>query len=90
MESYRSDHLEMHSSDIARLATITDPQHVKENDLAQVYKTNQYHLRMASVSKQLLNSFLQDNKFMVLLQIVNQHLKIQGKKRYHCIGRVFF
>ncbi|KAF9336107.1 Transcription initiation factor TFIID subunit 5 [Podila minutissima] len=77
IESYRSDHLEMHSSDIARLATITDPQHVKENELAQVYKTNQYHLRMASVSKQLLNSFLQDNKFMVLLQIVNQHLKIQ-------------
>lgn len=71
----------MHSSDIARLATITDPQHVKENELAQVYKTNKYHLRMAPVSYELLISFLQDNKFMILLRIVNQHVTIQGKKK---------
>ncbi|KAF9425867.1 Transcription initiation factor TFIID subunit 5 [Podila epigama] len=79
MESYRSDHLEMHSTDLIRLATITDAQHVKENELAQLYKTNKYYLRMAPVSFELLISFLQDNKFNVLLRVVNQHLKIQGK-----------
>ncbi|KAF9180830.1 Transcription initiation factor TFIID subunit 5 [Haplosporangium sp. Z 767] len=77
MESYRSDHMEMHSQDIARLATITDAQHIKENDLAQIYKTNKYHLRMSPVSFELLIAFLQDNKFIVLLRIVNQHLEIQ-------------
>ncbi|KAF9101390.1 Transcription initiation factor TFIID subunit 5 [Mortierella sp. GBA35] len=77
MESYRSDHLEMHSQDIARLATITDAQHIKENELAQMYKTNKYHLRMAPVSSELLIAFLEDNKFFVLLQIVNQHVTVQ-------------
>ncbi|KAI1316959.1 Transcription initiation factor TFIID subunit 5 [Mortierella claussenii] len=76
MESFQSDHLEMHSQDIARLATITDEQHVKENELAQIYKTNKYHLRMAPVSFELLIAFLEDNKFIVLLRIVNQHLDI--------------
>ncbi|KAG0361195.1 Transcription initiation factor TFIID subunit 5 [Gamsiella multidivaricata] len=77
MEAFRSDHLEMHSQDIARLATITDTQHVQENELAQIYRTNKYHLRMAPVSFGLLIAFLEDNKFIVLLRIVNQHLDIQ-------------
>ncbi|KAK3814303.1 MAG: WD40-repeat-containing domain protein [Benniella sp.] len=77
MENFRSDHLEMHSQDIARLTTITDPQHVAENELAQMYKTNKYHLRLTPVSFELLIAFLEDNKFMVLLRIVNQHLDIQ-------------
>jgi transcription initiation factor TFIID subunit 5 len=79
MENFRSDHLEMHSQDIARLTTITDPQHVAENELAQMYKTNKYHLRLTPVSFELLIAFLEDNKFMVLLRIVNQHLDIQGE-----------
>ncbi|KAF9107522.1 Transcription initiation factor TFIID subunit 5 [Mortierella sp. AM989] len=77
MENFQSDHLEMHSQDIARLTTITDAQHVQENELAQMYRTNKYHLRMSPVSFELLIAFLEDNKFIVLLRIVNQHLDIQ-------------
>ncbi|KAF9286139.1 Transcription initiation factor TFIID subunit 5 [Mortierella alpina] len=77
MDSYKADHLEMHPQDIARLATITDAQHVKENELAQMYRTNKYHLRLSPVSFELLIAFLEDNKFIVLLRIVNQHLEIQ-------------
>ncbi|KAG0306688.1 Transcription initiation factor TFIID subunit 5 [Dissophora globulifera] len=77
MERFQADHQEMHSQDITRLATITDPQHVQENELAQIYKTNKYHLRMAPVAFELLIAFLEDNKFIVLLRIVNQHLDIQ-------------
>ncbi|KAG0203419.1 Transcription initiation factor TFIID subunit 5 [Mortierella sp. GBA30] len=77
MDTYKADHLEMHSHDIARLATITDAQHVKENDLAQMYRSNKYHLRLSPVSFELLIAFLEDNKFVVLLRIVNQHLEIQ-------------
>lgn len=77
MDNFRSDHLEMHSQDIARLTVITDPQHVAENELAQMYKTNKYHLRLSPVSNELLIAFLEDNKFIVLLRIVNQHLEIK-------------
>lgn len=80
MDSYKADHLEMHPQDIARLAMITDAQHVKENELAQMYRTNKYHLRLSPVSFELLIAFLEDNKFIVLLRIVNQHLEIQGKQ----------
>ncbi|KAG0270202.1 Transcription initiation factor TFIID subunit 5 [Actinomortierella ambigua] len=77
MESYRADHMELHAQDMARLATITDAQQAKENELAQMYRTNKYHVRLSQVSFELLIAFLQDNKFMVLLRIVNQHLNIQ-------------
>ncbi|GJJ76979.1 transcription initiation factor TFIID subunit 5 [Entomortierella parvispora] len=77
MDTYRSDHIELHSPDIIRLATVIEVQHVKENELAQMYKNNKYHLRMSPVSLELLIAFLQDNKFIVLLRIVNQHLNIQ-------------
>ncbi|KAG0055098.1 Transcription initiation factor TFIID subunit 5 [Gryganskiella cystojenkinii] len=77
MDTYKSDHMELHSPDIVRLATVMESQHIQENELAQMYKNNKYHLRMSPISLELLVAFLQDNKFIVLLRIVNQHLNIQ-------------
>ncbi|OAD69198.1 hypothetical protein PHYBLDRAFT_1237, partial [Phycomyces blakesleeanus NRRL 1555(-)] len=77
METYKDDHVELHTPDLNRLATITDPQHVRENELAQMYRNNKYNLRMSSVPFELFLNYLQDNKFMLLLRIVNQYLNIQ-------------
>ncbi|TPX63538.1 hypothetical protein SpCBS45565_g06517 [Spizellomyces sp. 'palustris'] len=76
MELFRVDHSELHGQDIARLSAILEPHHVSENDLAQNFRANRYGLRMSRYSFELLLSFLQDNNFMLLLRIVNEHISI--------------
>ncbi|KAG0175245.1 Transcription initiation factor TFIID subunit 5 [Apophysomyces sp. BC1034] len=77
MDTYKADHVELHTPDLNRLETVIDPQHVRENELAQIYRNNKYNLRMSSVPFELFLNYLQDNKFMLLLRIVNQYLNIQ-------------
>lgn len=78
MQTYKKDHVELHMQDISRLETVTSPEHVQENELAQMYRNNKYNLRMSSVPFELFLNYLQDNKYMLLLRIVNQYLNIQG------------
>jgi transcription initiation factor TFIID subunit 5 len=80
MATYRIDHVELHTPDLNTLSTVIEPQHVRENELAQMYRSNKYNLRMSSVPFELFLNYLQDNKFMLLLRVVNQYLNIQGKK----------
>ncbi|KAI9311313.1 WD40-repeat-containing domain protein [Dichotomocladium elegans] len=77
MEAYKDDHIELHMLDINRLETITASEHVRENELAQLYRSNKYNLRMSGVPFELFLNYLQDNKYMLLLRIVNQYLNIQ-------------
>jgi transcription initiation factor TFIID subunit 5 len=85
MDAYKSDHIEQHVSALNRLATVTQPQHVRENQLARMYRENKYNLRMSGVPFELFLNYLQDNKFHVLLRNVNQYLNIQGKREAMCI-----
>ncbi|KAI7900010.1 WD40-repeat-containing domain protein [Cokeromyces recurvatus] len=77
MDTYRKDHVELHTLDLNTFETITEPQHVRENELARMYRSNKYNLRMSGVPFELFLNYLQDNKFMILLRIVNQYLNIQ-------------
>ena len=70
--------MEEHSKDITRLATITDPAHLKDNELALNFRQNKYGIIMSKYSFELLLCFLQDNKFMLLLRLMNQYSTIQG------------
>ncbi|RKO89105.1 hypothetical protein BDK51DRAFT_9529, partial [Blyttiomyces helicus] len=74
---FNSDHAEMHGSDIQRLSTLSDPQHVKENDLAQRFRNNKFCIRMSKYGFELLLSYLSDNRFMLLLRLINEHISIQ-------------
>ncbi|CAO3598589.1 unnamed protein product [Absidia cylindrospora] len=75
--TYQTDHIELHTPDLKRLKSIKEPQHIRENELAQIYRNNKYNLRMSSVPFELFLSYLQDNRFMLLLRLVNQYINIQ-------------
>ncbi|KAI8969049.1 WD40-repeat-containing domain protein [Mycotypha africana] len=77
MDTYKRDHVELHTPDLTILEAVTEPHHILENELAQMYKNNKYNLRMSGVPFELFLNYLQDNKFMLLLRIVNQYLNIQ-------------
>ncbi|OBZ87275.1 Transcription initiation factor TFIID subunit 5 [Choanephora cucurbitarum] len=76
-DTYKRDHVELHTPDLNTLETVTEPHHLQENELAQMYRDNKYNLRMSGVPFELFLNYLQDNKFMLLLRIVNQYLNIQ-------------
>ncbi|KAI8360745.1 WD40-repeat-containing domain protein [Choanephora cucurbitarum] len=76
-DTYKRDHVELHTPDLNTLETVTEPHHLQENELAQMYRDNKYSLRMSGVPFELFLNYLQDNKFMLLLRIVNQYLNIQ-------------
>ncbi|KAI8073004.1 WD40-repeat-containing domain protein [Gongronella butleri] len=77
LNTYKSDHIELHTPDLMRLQAIKEPQHVRENELAQIYRNNKYNLHMSGVPFELFLNYLQDNRFMRLLRIVNQYINIQ-------------
>jgi transcription initiation factor TFIID subunit 5 len=74
LDTFKGDHIALHESDIKQLASITDAYHLKENKLASMYRENKYSLRMCNYAFELFINFLQDNKLMNLLKIVNQYL----------------
>ncbi|KAG9289837.1 hypothetical protein G9A89_015417 [Geosiphon pyriformis] len=82
-EAYKSDHLEFHSSQIQRLSVLSQPQHVQENEIAQNFRNNKYNLRLSSTVYGLIINFLQENKMMLLLRIVNQYLNIKVITSHH-------
>jgi len=70
--------MEEHGPEIERLATISDPSHLKDNELAVNLRQNKYSLVMSKYSFELLLCFLQDNKFMLILRLMNQYITIDG------------
>ncbi|KAJ3295779.1 Transcription initiation factor TFIID subunit 5 [Borealophlyctis nickersoniae] len=76
MENFKGDHVEQHGPDLQRISAIAEPQHVKENELAQTYRDNKYAVRVSKYSFELLLSFLQDNRFGLLLRIINEYISI--------------
>jgi transcription initiation factor TFIID subunit 5 len=64
--------------EIEILSTITDALHLSDNELVVNYQSTKYGLIMSKYSFELLLCFLQDNKFMLILRLMNQHITIQG------------
>lgn len=73
---YKHDHIESHSKDIAVLETIKRPEDVESNTIATLYENNKYNIRLSSIPFELFIHYLQDNKYLNLLRIVNGHLNI--------------
>ncbi|KAI8917088.1 WD40-repeat-containing domain protein [Powellomyces hirtus] len=76
IDSFKSDHTEFYGQDVQRLSAVTEPHHATENELAQTYRSNRFNVQMSRYSFELLLSYLQDNKFMLILRIVNEHISI--------------
>lgn len=65
------------AEELARLAAITEPHHVGENATAQVFRGGKYSVSMSAYGFQLLMNFLQENRFFLVIKIINQFLNIR-------------
>jgi transcription initiation factor TFIID subunit 5 len=65
-----------HKDEVYRLLVVQTPEHLEQNDLAQLWLANKYKLSMSSFSYDLLMTFLQEQNYMMLRTMINDHLAI--------------
>ncbi|KAJ1567552.1 Transcription initiation factor TFIID subunit 5, partial [Nowakowskiella sp. JEL0078] len=77
MDKFKSDHLELHESDIKTLSDISLPLHIASSQLASQYRDGKYFVQLSRYSFQLLLTYLQEGQWVLLLRLVNQYIRIQ-------------
>ncbi|KAI8644361.1 WD40-repeat-containing domain protein [Parasitella parasitica] len=75
-KKYKDDHAENHHKDLETLQEIRSPNDVGDNVIAKLYLNNKYNIRIPSIPFELFFQYIQDNRFMNLIRIVNQYLNI--------------
>ena len=73
---------EGHRDEIYQLLVVNRPEHLKENDLAQLWMSNRYKLSMSSFTYDLLMTFLQEQNYLLLRTMMNEHLAISTYAGY--------
>ena len=59
------------------LQTVTQPEHVKSNRMAQAARRMRYPVAMCTYSYTLLECFLQAHKLKLPLHTINEHIDLQ-------------
>lgn len=76
--SFRGEFSLTHGDELQSLSSISDPNHLKDNQIAVMYRTNKYSVTMSTNAFQLLLQYLQDEKAVLFIKIINQYLKVRG------------
>lgn len=74
MEKFGPEQDEYYQDDIKRLTHVTSKEHMKGNELADTFKSNEFVIRMSRDTLSLLKRHLQEKRAAVLLNIVQEHL----------------
>lgn len=78
-----------HQDDLRALSTLTEPEHLQEHDLAQLYRNNKYRLTLSAMAYATLVQFLeakQDDGGRVMLGLITQFLDVHVVDRSHMGG----
>ena len=73
---------EGHRDEIYQLLVVNTPDHLKENELAQLWLNNRYKLSMSNFTYDLMMTFLQEQNYLLLRTMMNEHLAISTYAGY--------
>lgn len=76
-DQFKLDHLVLHGDEMKKLAGLSLPEHLKENELAVAYRNNKYRIIVSKTSLNLLLYFLHENEAVggaMIIRIINQHM----------------
>ncbi|KAI9219652.1 WD40-repeat-containing domain protein [Blastocladiella britannica] len=76
LDSYAVDHAAFHADDLHKLAAVTDPHYLQQNEYAAHHRSSKFTVPMAATTFQLLIMYLEENKCTALLRILNQYIHI--------------
>mmetsp|Transcript_699 Transcript_699/g.1017 ORF Transcript_699/g.1017 Transcript_699/m.1017 type:complete len:913 (+) Transcript_699:281-3019(+) len=75
-DAFEGDHMYNHHDDLLELKGVLRPEQVRESTLAQRVLKYKFQLKMRSYARELLLSFLMENSYLQLLNIVNERVDI--------------
>jgi transcription initiation factor TFIID subunit 5 len=78
MEQFKSDHIDLRRQELLKLSAILNREQMRENEFAQALRQNKTVIEMTSYTFELLLSFLQEKRYVFLLKILNEHIRIKG------------
>lgn len=73
-----------HEDDLRALAPINEPEHIQQNEIAQLYRTNRYRLSISQMARAVLLSFLETHEKeggMILVSIINSHIDVKDARK---------
>lgn len=78
--AYREPFESEHEHDLRALSALTLPEHLQQNDTAQLYRTNKYRLTLSRIAYMTLIQFLESKEqegSLVTTHIINNYLDIR-------------
>lgn len=85
---YKDDH-HMHEHDVINIEMVSTPDQLRENDYANLNRSTKYQLKMAPTKFQLLVSYLEENKMVAMLRIINTYINIDVSQRSAVVSDSF-
>jgi transcription initiation factor TFIID subunit 5 len=77
LDAHKEEYDHRYAAEIIRLQSITTPEHLKENELACLFRNNKFNVKMCTYSFELMLGYLHEMKFMLLLSLINQYINIR-------------
>jgi transcription initiation factor TFIID subunit 5 len=77
-EENAEDHMTLHQHELRQLEAISLPSHVEENELAKMFRTKEYRVKVSRTTFDLLLYFLHENEGhggAIIIRLLNQHIK---------------
>ncbi|CCE81732.1 Piso0_002398 [Millerozyma farinosa CBS 7064] len=77
LDKFKEDHVLLHGTDLTKLAGVSLPEHLQENEMAKAYRNNKYRVIVSKTTLNLLLYFLHENEAVggaILIRIINQYL----------------
>jgi transcription initiation factor TFIID subunit 5 len=83
-DSYKEPFDSEHADDLRALGPITEPEHLQQNDIAQLYRTNKYRLSMSHMAFTSLILFLEQHEReggLVTMNLISNFMDIRTVDR---------
>mmetsp|Transcript_13494 Transcript_13494/g.35471 ORF Transcript_13494/g.35471 Transcript_13494/m.35471 type:complete len:666 (-) Transcript_13494:658-2655(-) len=76
MEKYGEEHASLYPEELKTLKSVTNPDHISENRVVQHFMRNRFNVAFSNAGRKLLFSFLQDERLLPILRVVNHRIHI--------------
>lgn len=86
LETYRKDFELQHGDEIQKLSGLNDACHLRENQVAVLFRTNKYNMTMTYFAFQLFLQYLQEEKALLFIKILNQFIRVKSTIYTCCIN----
>lgn len=78
-EKFNTDHLLQHGYELRGLGGISLPEHIEQNPVARLYKSNKYKISISATSMNLVLGFLNENQGIgggILVRTINNNIEV--------------